>query len=107
MVMSHSDVFRALGDPTRRAMFERLMKAEASVGDLTAKLGVSQPAVSQHLAVLREVGLVSPRQAGRQRFYRAEPAGLAPLFDWLEHYQRFWKRRLAKLQSTLQELEDE
>jgi len=88
-------------------MFERLMRGEASVAELTEKLDVSQPAVSQHLAVLREAGLAVPRQDGRQRFYRAEPAGLAPLFDWLAYYQRFWDRRLAKLKSTLQELDDE
>jgi DNA-binding transcriptional ArsR family regulator len=105
--MAHAEVFRALGDPTRRALFERLIQGEASVGDLTSGLRVSQPAVSQHLAVLRDAGLVTPRQSGRQRFYRAEPAGLAPLFDWLEHYQRFWKRRLAKLQSMLEEIDDD
>jgi DNA-binding transcriptional ArsR family regulator len=102
---THDAVFRALADPTRRAMFERLMRGEAAVGDLTNGLGVSQPAVSQHLAVLREAGLVGLRRAGRHRFYRAEPAGLAPLIDWLEHYRRFWPRRLAKLKSTLEEME--
>jgi len=105
--MAHAELFHALGDPTRRALFERLMTGEASVTELTSGLRVSQPAVSQHLAVLRDAGLVAPRQVGRHRMYRAEPAGLAPLFDWLSHYEKFWKRRLAKLQSTLEELDDD
>jgi len=105
MPAAHDQLFRALADPTRRAVLERLSRREASVGELTAGLHVSQPAVSQHLAVLREAGLVALRQHGRQRFYCAEPAGLAPLFDWLEHHRRFWNKSLAKLKSTLEELE--
>jgi len=97
-------VFRALADPTRRAVLERLMRGEAAVVELTGGLHVSQPAISQHLAVLREAGLVAPRQQGRHRIYRAEPAGLAPLIDWIGHHQRFWTRSLDKLKSTLEAL---
>ena len=94
-------LFKALGDPTRRSLFERLVAAEGAVGDLGVALGVSQPAVSQHLAVLRAAKLVTMRQAGRQRFYRARPEGLAPLFDWLTHYQKFWPEKLESLKAML------
>lgn len=100
-----SQVFRALADPTRRAVFERLARGEAGVGELTDRFKVSQPAISQHLAVLREAGLVELRQEGRNRYYRAAPEGLAPLAGWLEHYRAFWNKRLAKLASTLEEIE--
>ena len=76
--MFESDVFRALGDPTRRAVYERLTGGERSVGELTAGMGVSQPAVSQHLAALKAAGLVGERREGRKVFYRIEPQGLAP-----------------------------
>ena len=94
-------VFRALADPTRRALFETLMAGEAAVTELTAGLRVSQPAVSQHLAVLRDAKLVTQRQEGRQRFYRADPKGLGPLVDWLDHHKTFWDTRIAKLKMTL------
>lgn len=104
MSASNDLVFRALSDPTRRAVLERLMRGEAAVVELTAGLHVSQPAVSQHLAVLRDAGLVALRQQGRHRIYRAEPAGLAPVVDWLAHHQRFWRTHLDKLKSTLETL---
>ncbi|MFT3839218.1 MAG: metalloregulator ArsR/SmtB family transcription factor [Myxococcaceae bacterium] len=99
------DVLRALADPTRRAIYESLLETEHPVTHLTRKMRVSQPAVSQHLAVLKDAGLVTPRQEGRHRFYRANPAGLTPLVDWLEHYRRFWNTRLPKLKATLEDLE--
>ncbi len=98
-------VLRALADPTRRAIYESLLDAERPVTHLTRAMRVSQPAVSQHLAVLRDAGLVTPRQEGRHRFYRANPSGLAPLVSWLDHYRRFWKSRLPKLKATLEELQ--
>lgn len=93
-----------LADPTRRAVFERLTIGEATVSDLTAGFDVTQPAISQHLAVLRRAGLVSNRKIGRQAFYRAEPSALAPLADWLERYRAFWTDRLALLGEVLKEL---
>ena len=105
MHAARDQVFRALADPTRRAIFESLSRRESPVGELTSALHVSQPAVSQHLAVLREAGLVALRQDGRQRFYSAEPSGLAPLLDWLEHHRRFWNKSQAQLKSTQEELE--
>jgi DNA-binding transcriptional ArsR family regulator len=82
----------ALGDPTRRAIFERLRGGPRSVGELAAALPVSRPAVSQHLRVLREAGLVTERRNGTRRIYRIEPQGLAELRDYIES---FWDDALA------------
>jgi DNA-binding transcriptional ArsR family regulator len=97
------EIFRALADPTRRAIFETLAREEAAVKDLTARFDVSQPAISQHLAALRGAGLVSERREGRFAFYRAEPKGLKPLIDWIAHYQTFWTHRLDALRAVLDE----
>ncbi len=99
-------VFRALADPTRRAILARLARGEAPVKDLTARFSVSQPAVSQHLAALREAGLVSLRREGRHVYYRARPAGLRPLVDWVAHYEAFWLRHMASLASLLEEMRE-
>ena len=99
------DVFAALADPTRRAVFERLVRGEQAVGALAAKFRVSQPAISQHLAVLRDAGMVTARQDGRRRLYRVEPAALTPLIDWLAHYREFWNAKLPRLAKLLEELE--
>ena len=99
-------VFRALADPSRRAIFERLTRGEAAVKDLTARFDISQPAVSQHLATLRNAGLVSERRDGRLVYYRVEPNGLRPLIDWIAHYQAFWLERLDRLQALLEEMEE-
>ena len=103
---SIDDVFRALADPTRRAVFERLaLGGETSVVDLTAFAGVSQPAVSQHLKALRAAGLVSERRAGRNAYYRAETRQLAPLADWLGRQDAFWRTAFARLNDLLKEIE--
>jgi DNA-binding transcriptional ArsR family regulator len=96
---SSDAVFRAIADPTRRNMLELLRRRERTVQELSAPFAISQPAVSQHLAVLRHAGLVSTRRAGRNRVYRLEPASLEAVDDWVEHYRHFWrdpetKRRL-------------
>lgn len=98
-------VFSALADPTRRQIFEWLSSGEADVSQLTAEAQVSQPAVSQHLAVLRNAGLVRMRQEGRHRYYRADPSGLAPVVDWFSHHQSFWRQRLTQLKHVLEETE--
>ena len=100
-------VFRALADPSRRAIFERLTRGEAAVRDITARFDISQPAVSQHLATLRSAGLVSERRDGRLVYYKVEPKGLQPLVDWISHYQAFWKERLRRLDELLKELDDD
>jgi DNA-binding transcriptional ArsR family regulator len=99
-------VMRTLADSTRRAVFERIMRSpEISVVELTKGSGVSQSAVSQHLRTLKQAGLVVDRAQGRNVFYRAEPKGLAPLFDWMNHYGAFWRDRLANLESLLKEMD--
>lgn len=99
-------VMRALADPTRRAVFERIARSdEINVAELTRASGVTQGAVSQHLKSLKQAGLVAERPQGRNVFYRAKPEGLAPLFDWLSHYDDFWRDRFANLRSLLKEID--
>ena len=94
--------FRTLGDPTRRAIFETLARdGEQTVRALTERAGVSQPAVSKHLAVLKLAGLVRDRPDGRQTHYSAEPQGLAPLVDWMSSYGAFWRDRFDALEDLL------
>jgi DNA-binding transcriptional ArsR family regulator len=100
------DLFRTLADPTRRAVFERLAgEGELTVGELTAGAGVSQPAVSQHLAVLRRSGLVTERRDGRHVRYAAAPEGLKPLTDWMATYAVFWRERFDRLESLLNRMD--
>lgn|ERR1039457_865123 len=98
-------LFRALADPSRRAILERLTRGESAVKDLTARFSISQPAVSQHLAALRKAGLVAERREGRLRYYRVKPGGLKPLVDWMAHYQAFWHDRLENLHALLKEMD--
>ncbi|MEO6215898.1 MAG: metalloregulator ArsR/SmtB family transcription factor [Sphingomonas bacterium] len=99
-------VMRALADPTRRAVFERIAGAgEINVLELTRASGVTQGAISQHLKFLKQAGLVADRPEGRKIFYRAQPEGLAPLFDWLSHYDAFWRERFANLRTLLKEID--
>ena len=104
--MNQDAVFRALADPSRRAIFERLAESELPVKELTARFDILQPAVSQHLAALRAAGLVAERREGRLVYYRAEPRGLRPLVDWIGHYQAFWLDRIGELQKVLQEMDE-
>ena len=107
-IVSIDTVMRTLADPTRRAVFERIMKSnETSVAALTKGSGVSQSAVSQHLRLLKQAGLVGDRAQGRNVFYRAEPEGLAPLLDWMSQYGVFWKERFANLRTLLKEIDHE
>jgi DNA-binding transcriptional ArsR family regulator len=98
--------FKALGDPTRRAIFERLSRDGAlTVGMLTDTSGVSQPAVSKHLGILKEAGLVSARHTGRQTHYTAQPRALAPMVDWITQYSRFWYDRFDRLEDLLSRMD--
>src|ERR1700681_4843210 len=91
-------LFKTLADPTRRAILERLTRdGEQTVRALTDRAGVSQPAVSKHLGILKLAGLVRDRREGRQTHYSAEPQGLAPLIDWMSHYGVFWRDRFDRL----------
>jgi DNA-binding transcriptional ArsR family regulator len=99
-------ILRSLADPTRRAIFERLSRdGEQTVRMLTDSAGVSQPAVSKHLGVLKQAGLVRARHRGRQTHYSAQPKGLAPLVDWMSFYSRFWHDRFDRLEELLKRME--
>jgi DNA-binding transcriptional ArsR family regulator len=99
-------VLKILSDPTRRAIFERLsMDGEMTVHALTDPSGVSQPAISKHLAALKLVGLVRGRRDGRETYYRAEPKALAPLIDWINFYSRFWNNRFDRLEDLLKRMD--
>ncbi len=92
-----ADRFAALADGTRRHMLEQLAVSDMAVSELTAGLDISQAAVSQHLRVLREAGLVAARKQGRQRYYQLRPAALTELRDWLDELEQFWQERLSAL----------
>lgn len=98
-------VFVALADRSRRAIFESLTHGEAAVKDLTARFAISQPAISQHLAVLKDAGLVVGRREGRSVIYRVEPQGMAPLVDWIAHYRAFWIDKVDRLDQLLEQME--
>ncbi|HCL67207.1 MAG TPA: transcriptional regulator [Rhizobium sp.] len=99
-------LFAALGDPTRRAIFERLCRrGEQTVGALTAQAGVSQPAVSKHLGVLKRAGLVLDRHQGRQTHYSARLETLAPLVDWTKQMTGFWEGRFDDLEDLLKRMD--
>ena len=100
------NVMRALADPTRRAVYERVARCdEINVVELTRGSGVTQGAISQHLKSLKKAGLVAERPEGRNVYYRAEPEGLEPLFDWMSHYSVFWRERFANLRTLLKEID--
>jgi len=105
-VAAEDRIFHALADPTRRAIFESLARGEAAVKDLTARFDVSQPAISQHLAVLKDAGLVRGRREGRFVYYRIEPRGLKPLIDWIAHYRAFWPEHIARLEELLDRMDE-
>lgn len=103
--MSETDIFKVLSDPTRRAVLERLASAEMTATELREGFAISQPAMSQHLAVLRGAGLVSERREGRYVNYRVEPQGMAPLHEWLARYRAFWPGRIDDLKDLLREMD--
>jgi len=102
----HDTLFKILADPTRRALFERLCReGEQTVGALTAEAGISQPAVSKHLGILKEAGLVRDRHEGRQTHYTAQLSALAPLIDWTSQMTGFWQRRFDALENLLKRMD--
>ncbi len=101
-----NDVFKALADPTRRAIFEHLAReGEQTVHALTRRAGVSQPAVSKHLGVLKNARLVRARHEGRETHYSAQPKALSPLADWMNVYGAFWRERFDRLESLLKRMD--
>ncbi|MEO5806831.1 metalloregulator ArsR/SmtB family transcription factor [Devosia sp.] len=103
--MSDTDIFKVLADPTRRAVLERLASAEMTATALREGFAISQPAMSQHLAVLRGAGLISERRDGRFVNYKVESQGLAPLRQWLARYEAFWPARIDALKDLLKEMD--
>ena len=97
------EAFAALADPTRRRILELLACGDRNVGDIVGEFGVSQPAISRHLRVLREAGLVSRRGVGSQRVYRLEPRGLSDVERWLDRRHSEWQRRLDSLDEHLEQ----
>lgn len=103
---AHGALFRTLADPSRRALFERLCNGgEQTVGGLTVRAGISQPAVSKHLAVLKTAGLVRDRHVGRCTHYRAQPGALAPLIEWTSRMAGFWQDRFDDLEDLLKRMD--
>jgi DNA-binding transcriptional ArsR family regulator len=99
-----TDAFNAVAEPRRREILDVLAGGEQSVNDLVERLGVTQPVVSKHLRVLREVGLVSVRDEGRQRIYRLQAGPLRAVYDWVREYERLWSERFDLLETVLAEL---
>jgi DNA-binding transcriptional ArsR family regulator len=95
------DVFGAISHPARRRMLDLLVEADRSVNAIAGHFRMSRPAVSQHLRILLDAGLVTERRHGRERRYHLVPAGLGPVREWIAHYEPFWDDRLQRLQAQL------
>ena len=102
-----ADAFNAIAEPRRRQILDVLAGGERPVNDLVLELGLAQPQVSKHLRVLREVGAVEMREAGRQRLYRLNGEALKPIHDWVKNYERSWNERFEQLDSLLDELKED
>ena len=103
--MTETEIFKALADPTRRAVFEKLAAGPLNATELRFGMSISQPAMSQHLAVLRGAGLVREAKEGRAVRYWLAPEGLRPLNDWMRRYSRFWPERIGELETLLKEMD--
>jgi DNA-binding transcriptional ArsR family regulator len=99
-----TDAFNAVAEPRRREILDLLVGGERPVGDMVGQLGMSQPLVSKHLRVLREVGAVEVRGEGRRRLYRLNAEALRPIHDWVSGYERFWSGRFGRLDAVLEDL---
>jgi DNA-binding transcriptional ArsR family regulator len=106
MPVIRDHVFKALADPTRRAIFEGLTRdGEQTVHALTRCAGISQPAVSKHLVILKRAKLVRHRREGRETHYSVRPQALAPLVDWMALYGAFWRDRFDSLENLLERMD--
>jgi DNA-binding transcriptional ArsR family regulator len=101
-----ADAFNAVAEPRRRQILDALTDGERAVNELVELLGLAQPQVSKHLRVLREVGAVQVREAGRQRLYRLNGEALKPIHDWVKAYERSWSERFEQLDAVLAELKE-
>ena len=102
-----TDAFNAVAEPRRREILDLLAAGERSVNELVELLGLAQPQVSKHLRVLREVGAVEVRDAGRQRLYRVNGPALKPIHDWVKGYESMWSERFDRLDAVLEDLKKE
>ena len=101
-----TNTFDLVADPTRRRLLEELREGERSVGALVERLGMSQPAVSKQLRVLREAGLASARTDAQRRIYRLNPEGLKELDEWLQPFRAYWERRVDAMEDALSSMEE-
>ena len=101
-----TDAFNAVAEPRRREILDALARGERPVNDLVRELGLAQPQVSKHLRVLRQVGAVDVRGAGRQRLYRLNGHALKPIHDWVKGYEESWSERFELLDDVLGELKE-
>jgi DNA-binding transcriptional ArsR family regulator len=99
-----TDAFNAIAEPRRRQIVDALADGQRSVTELVAMLDMSQPLVSKHLRVLREVGIVTAREDGRQRLYRLNGPALKPVYDWVKDFEQLWSERFARMDVVLAEL---
>lgn len=96
-------VFRALADPTRREIISMLADGDRPIADIASQFEMTRPAVAKHLAILREGGLITVEEKGRERINRLNPRALKTAADWINHFDRFWDERLAKLKTLVEE----
>lgn len=105
-VMNENDIFKALADPTRRAVFKKLADGHMNASSLREGMGISQPAMSQHLAVLRRAGLVREEKVGRHVNYEVNPEGLALIAQWFDRYRAYWPQRIDDLKLLLKDMDE-
>lgn len=105
MPMSENDIFKALADPTRRTIFEKLASGSMNASSLREGMDISQPAISQHLAMLRNAGLIREQRQGRYVHYEVDPDGLALIAQWLTKYRTYWPARMDALKTLLKDMD--
>ena len=105
-VAGEQNLSGASGPPAAGRSSSRSRACETAVTDITARFRISQPAVSQHLAALKDAGLVNRRREGRRIYYRVEPRGMKPLIDWISHYRVFWAEHVDRLEKLLEKMDE-
>lgn len=105
--MSELHIFKALADPTRHAVYSKLAAGQFNASELRTGLNITQPAMSQHLAVLKDAGLITAEKQGRTVNYAINPDGLAEISLWLTKYRAFWPEKIGSLKLVLKEMDDD
>lgn len=106
MSVDHQPAFRALADPSRRAILAHLSGKDMSIGEVAGQFDMTRAAIKKHLNILEEGKLISVHARGRERINRLEPAGLKPVADWISYFSQFWDDRLAALQTAIEQDEE-